>query len=311
MKLSAATVRYVTHKQSMGMRFNTEARTLKSFCRAMGPVAMHEVEPDRVLAFLAGSGPVTQFWQRKHEILSRFYRFAIGRGYASFSPLPPRAPKPLGVFVPYIYSREDLRCLLDSITAIDNPHAQIDPRTYRALILLLYGAGLRISEALALTRADVDLERGIPHIRDSKFYKTRLVPVGQDLLRVLMQHAAENHKQYTNASSPFLMSRRGDAVTRHAAELTFCRLRRYAGITRDGGSRMQPRLHDLRHSYAIDRLVAWYKSGANVQRLLPQLSTYLGHVHISTTQKYLTLTPELLREAGLRFERYAMGMDDE
>jgi len=102
MKLSAATVRYVTHKQSIGMRFNTEARTLKSFCRAMGPVAMHEVEPDRVLAFLAGSGPVTQFWQRKHEILSRFYRFAIGRGYASFSPLPPRAPKPLGVFVPYI-----------------------------------------------------------------------------------------------------------------------------------------------------------------------------------------------------------------
>ncbi len=309
MKLSEVAVSYVTHKQSMGMRFRTEAGTLKSFCRAMGPVAMHEIEPDRVLAYLAGSGPVTRFWQRKHEILSGFYRFAMGRGYATRSPLPPRAPKSLQAFVPYIYSHEELHRLLDSIIANDHPRSGVDPHTYRTLILLLYGAGLRISEALALTQADVDLERGVLHIRESKFYKTRLVPVGADLLRVLAQHATEHRWRCAKPSSPFFVSRRGDAVTRQAAELAFCRLRRRAGIFRDGGNRQQPRLHDLRHSFVVDRLVNWYQSGADVQRLLPQLATYLGHVHIAATQKYLTLTPELLREASLRFERYAMGAD--
>jgi integrase/recombinase XerD len=150
MKLSEATVSYVAHKQSMGMRFLTEARTLKSFCQAMGEVGMHEVMPDHVLAYLAGTGPVTRFWQRKHEALSGFYRFAIARGYATHSPLPRIFPRPTKAFVPYIYSREELRRLLDATVAIDHPLSSIDPDTYRTLLLLLYGAGLRISEALPL-----------------------------------------------------------------------------------------------------------------------------------------------------------------
>ena len=96
-------------------------------------------------------------------------------------------------------------------------------------------------------------------------------------------------------------------VTRQNAEMAFCRLRIRANVLCEtGGARHQPRLHDLRHSFAVHRLISWYRDGADVQRLLPKLSTYLGHVHISGTQRYLTLTPELLREAGLRFERYAM-----
>jgi integrase/recombinase XerD len=91
------------------------------------------------------------------------------------------------------------------------------------------------------------------------------------------------------------------------SERAFCRLRVRADVVREAaGARHQPRLHDLRHTYAVDRLVSWYREGADVQRLLPKLATYLGHVHIAGTQRYLTLTPELLRQANLRFERYAM-----
>ena len=306
MKLSQLAANYVAHKQSMGMRFHTEARTLKSFCRAMGDITMRQVRPGHVLAFLAGAGPVTRFWERKHSVLSSFYRFAIARGYVTRSPLPRAVPRPLQAFVPYIYSHEELRRLFDAIVANDHPRSHIDPDTYRTLLLLLYGAGLRISEALALTRADVNLSEGVLHIRESKFYKTRLVPIGRDLIRHLTRYVSKHWRNGAKCDAPFFLSRRGDAVTRKVAELTFCRLRFRAGVLRHGGcARHQPRLQDMRHAFAVHRLVSWYRDGADVQRLLPKLSTYLGHVHIAGTQRYLTLTPELLREASFRFERYA------
>jgi integrase/recombinase XerD len=304
MKLAEAAASYVDHKQAMGMRFHTEARTLRSFCRAMGDVAMSDISAGNVAAFLAGTGPITRFWERKQSVLRGFYRFAVARGFAERPPLPHRVPKPQQVFVPYIYSREELRRLLDATAAHDHPRNLIAPETYRVLLLLLYGAGLRISEALGLTLADVDLAAGILLIRESKFYKTRLVPIGDDLSHVLIPYA---DMRRGDADSPFFLSRRGDAVTRQNAENAFCRLRIRAGVLRDDGNpRHQPRLHDLRASFAVHRLVSWYRDGADVQRLLPQLSTYLGHVHIAGTQRYLTLTPELLREASARFERYAM-----
>jgi integrase len=100
-------------------------------------------------------------------------------------------------------------------------------------------------------------------------------------------------------------TRTGTPVARHTAENIFRRLRVRAGVLRQDGGRYQPRLHDLRHAFAVHRLVSWYRQGADVQRLLPQLATYLGPVHIAATQRYLTLTPELLHEASQRFERYA------
>lgn len=307
MKLSMAAADYVAHKQSMGMRFRTEARTLKSFCRAMGETSLQGVSPDRVHAYLAGSGPITSFWERKHSILNGFYRFAIARGYVTSSPLPRTVPKPLQAFVPYIYSHDELRRLLSAAAAYDSPHSTIDPTTFRLLLILLYGAGLRISEALGLTLADVDLISAVLHIRESKFYKTRLVPVSADLVRLLNPYATMRRRNRATPASPFFVSRRGHAVTRSSAEYAFCRLRVRAGVMRDdGNSRHQPRLHDLRASFAVHRLVSWYRSGADLQRLLPQLSTYLGHINIQGTQRYLTLTPELLREASDRFEQYAM-----
>jgi site-specific recombinase XerD len=155
MKLSELAAKYIAHKQSMGMRFCTEARTLKSFCRSMGDIAMTEVQEDRVHAYIAGSGPVTRFWHRKHVVLLGFYRFAIARGYVTISPLPTIVPKPPRAFVPHIYSHDELRRLIEAAAFCDNPRSKIEADTCRTLILLLYGGGLRISEALALTLADV------------------------------------------------------------------------------------------------------------------------------------------------------------
>jgi len=132
------------------------------------------------------------------------------------------------------------------------------------------------------------------------------------LTRLLIPYATARHRNHATPSSPFFVSRRGVAVTRSGAESAFCRLRGRADIVRyDGNPRHQPRLHDLRVTFAVHRLVSWYRSGADLQRLLPQLSTYLGHINVQGTQRYLALTPELLREASDRFERYAMGPSHE
>jgi site-specific recombinase XerD len=180
MKLSVLAAQYVASKQDLGMRFRTEARTLQSFCRTMGDIDIAEATAERVLAFIAGPGPVTRFWHRKHEVLRGFYRFAMARGYVAASPLPtiiPQAPQ----FVPHVFSQEELRRLLDATTTCcQSVRSKLQPYTLRMLVLLLYGAGLRISEALSLTLADVDLSARILTIRESKFYyKTRWYPLAR------------------------------------------------------------------------------------------------------------------------------------
>ncbi len=307
MKLSQAVHGYVALKQSMGSRFRTEATILKAFCKALGDVAIAEVESNQVHAYIAGTGPVTRHWHRKYEALTGFYRFAIGRGYVADSPLPRTVPKRPQPFRAYIYSHEELRRLLNATASFETSRTHLQVSTLRALFLLLYGAGLRISEALSLTLADVALSAGLLTIRESKFYKTRLVPIGPRLTDALAQYANERRQRghRDHAGAAFFVTRNGSPVTRSTAERAFRRLRDIAGVYRDDGARYQPRLHDLRHCMAVHRLVAWYREGADVQRLLPQLSTYLGHVDVAATQRYLTMTPELLHEASVRFEQYA------
>jgi integrase len=307
MKLAQVVHDYIALKQSLGFRFHTEATILKAFCNALGEVAIVAVEPHRVSSYLAGSGPVTRHWHRKYEALSGFYRFALGRGYLLHSPLPATVPKRPQPFRPYIYTQKELRDILKAAGEYETPRTALEEATLRTLLLLLYGAGLRIGEALALTRADVDLETALLTIRESKFYKTRLVPIGPSLTAVLRSYTNDRYQRghSIDPGATFFVTRTGTAVTRGLAERAFVRLRDIAGITREDGARYQPRLHDLRHSMAVHRLVAWYREGADVQRLLPQLATYLGHADVAATQRYLTMTPDLLREASQRFERYA------
>jgi integrase/recombinase XerD len=309
MMLAQAVADYVTLKQALGMRFRTEARILTAFCRALGDVELREVTPEAVQTYLAGSGPLTTFWHRKYEALTGFYRFALGRGYAVRSPLPMIVPKRPAPFVPYLYTPAEVQRLLAATDRLaPNPRAMLPPATVRTLLLLLYGTGLRLGEALALTLTDVDLPGSLLTIRTGKFYKTRLVPVGPELTPVLATYAQVRScfPRPAGMASAFLALRTGHPLPRHRAEATFQRLRDRAGVRREAGARYQPRLHDFRHSFAVHRLVAWYHMGADVQRLLPHLATYLGHADLAATQRYLPLTPELLTAASQRFAAYAL-----
>jgi len=169
----------------------------------------------------------------------------------------------------------------------------------RTIVLLLYGAGLRISEAVALNREDVDLKGLVLTVRQSKFRKSRLVPLGSQLGHALAQHLASCSQPPTSGEpAPFFTTRTGTRVSRAMVEIRFVYVRKQAGVDRTDGARYQPRLHDLRHAFAVHRLTSWYRDGADVQKLLPHLSVYLGHVCLSSTQVYLSMTPELLAEAS-------------
>jgi integrase/recombinase XerD len=258
----------------MGMRFNSERRILKSFCCHQEGKDLAQITPGRVLEFIAGNGPPTRFWHRKHETLTGFYRFAIARGYVGGSPLPKSVPKLSHRFVPYIFSRTELKRLLDAAEpCFANPRCRVDAVTYRTLLLLLYGAGLRIGEAVSLTMADVDLDAALLQVRESKFYRSRWVPVGADLHQVLAQHVKRRQADRASSDAALFVRRAGELLTRTAAENAFCRLRLQANVLRHDGARYQPRLHDLRHTAATHRLQFWYESGADVQRLLPSEST--------------------------------------
>ena len=307
MKVSQAVQQYVDLKQAMGSRFHTESVILRAFCRTMEDSSLDEVTAERVMSYIAGTGCVTRFWHRKNEALRGFYRFAIARGYTQSCPLPEKLPRPSRVFTPYIYSPDELRRLINATEQCVSSRTKLQATTIRTVLLLLYGAGLRIGEALRLTPQDVDLGNRLLTIRESKFYRTRLVPIGVRLTSTLAAYDKQrSHTRIPDSTvDSFFVTRHGQPVIRSLAERTFCRLRRLANVHRHDGARYQPRLHDLRHTFAVHRLVAWYREGADVQRLLPQLSTYLGHVHVSATQRYLTMTPDLLHQASVRFEQYA------
>jgi site-specific recombinase XerD len=289
------------------MRFRSDASTLRSFCRAIGDVEVDNVEPEAVLAFIAGRGPVTAYWRQKFRILGSFYRYALGRGYTATSPLPTSTPKFPPPLTPYIYSVSELEKLLTATDILQTPNSPLQQASFRTLLLLLYSTGLRISEALALRLSDVDLGQQLLTVRDTKFFKTRLVPIGPRLTTVLADYASRRRRLPLPAGegSSFLATRTGRQWHYRNVNKLFGRVREAAGIRRESSARYQPRIHDLRHTAAVHRVIAWYRAGANVQQLLPQLATYLGHVELASTQRYLHMTTELLHEANRRFEQYA------
>lgn len=310
MKLHRAIEKYVALKQAMGMRFHTEARMLRRFAQAMGPRTMAKVDHDSVQAYLQGQKAVND----KFHILNQFYRFAIARGYAASSPVPLITLKrSTDAFLPYIYTVEELRHLLTTAQVLDRQRGRLNALTFRALVTTLYGTGLRISEALRLTFADVNLSEALLIIRDSKFFKTRWVPLGPRLCTLLQTYLAHRRRWPcpSHEHSVFFSTRGGTPIGRRSCvEYVFRRLCNQAGIRRSDGASFQPRLHDLRHTFAVHRLVAWYRQGADTQHLLPSLATSLGHKNIACLQRYLTMTPELLDQASRRFERYAFSEVD-
>lgn len=310
MTLDDLITRYVHFRRALGERCETNERTLRWFARAVGPrTPVRRITAAAVARFLNGAGPVTSAWHIKYHALKGFFRFAVSRGHMAAAPLPVALPKRAPRFVPYIYSPDELRRLLAATPAYRRYRTRIEPPTFRAILLTLYAAGLRVREVLALTVADVDLANAVLTVRNTKFFKTRLVPIGRDLAAVLAGYArwsAATHPAGDPATR-FFRGKRGAVITRATLEGAFQLLRAHAGVRRPPTARYQPRLHDLRHTFAVHRLTTWYRRGADVPRLLHHLSVYLGHSHLAHTQPYLTMTPELLALANARFERYARG----
>lgn len=314
MTLQEAIDRYIEWRRSHGAKFETSADTLRLFAKGIDrKIGCDAVTRSQVLAFLASNGPLTRYRENKYCALAGFYRYAISRGYAPCSPLPDNEPKPPKSRPPYIYSRDELRHLFSSVEASQAYAVRLDGQTLHTLLLLLYGAALRGSEARSLTIDDVDLSAAVLTVRNAKFYKSRLVPVGSQLADRLRSYAEirANRPFPQGRASTFLANLDGSPVHEDAVYSAFVRLLRRAGIESTDASRQAPRLHSLRHSFAVHRLTDWYRQGADVQRLLPVLSTYLGHARLRHTQVYLSMTPELLHQAALRFERYAGGDNDE
>jgi integrase/recombinase XerD len=306
MRLSRVVESYIAHKRSLGMLFNSDAVLLHAYVKAMGDVDIRRIRPAAVRQFLYGVGPVTAYWFSKYHSLNPFYRYAIAHHHVSKNPLPLTKPREPARFEPYIYTSQDMQRLID---AVDSRHRFVwilDPYTVRTLLLLLYGTGLRISEALRLNLDDLDVENRVLTIQETKFFKSRFVPVSEDLGRVLREYLDRQWPvERRTSTAPLLRTQEYERIKRQTAELVFKRLREKADVARPSTARYQPRLHDFRHTFAVVRLVTWYREGKNVQRLLPHLTTYLGHLRIMETQRYLTMTTELLQQASLCFERYA------
>lgn len=306
MKISQLIGEYIGLKHSMEIDFRSPAGILKSFCAKTGDIEITKVKPATVKAFLDGKGNVTSFWHIKFQVLSNFYHFLIVRNYVKYSPLPKTIPKRPKAMTPYIYTIEELRRLISATDKLKNPLSPLRADTFRTLILTLYGTGLRIGEALSLTLTDVSFKESLIVVRNTKFFKTRWVPIGPCLKAILQNYVQERRKLPCpkGKDSGLFATRSGNALTYDCARKVFPMLRKAAGICRE--ARYQPRIHDIRHTATTHRLLAWYRQGADVQSLLPKLSTYLGHVNISSTQRYLSMIPELAKEASYRFEEYAL-----
>jgi integrase/recombinase XerD len=313
MRLADVVDAYLTRQRSLGMRFESAGQLLLRFGRAMGDRQIQEVTPEAVIDFLNGNGVLTATWALKYRVLTGLYRFAVSRGYVDSSPLPTAVPKLPPQQTPHVYSTEELRRLLEATAILRAGHSRLVPAMYRTLLLLLYGTGMRIGEALRLTFQDVDLAEKIITIRCTKFFKSRLVPIGPTLTGELTAHIERRGLlPIPHGKASPLFASRGIRGWSYPRVITmFQHVRRAAGIECPIGELRPPRLHDLRHTAAVHRVVAWYRSGQDVQRLLPQLATYLGHLDIRSTQRYLHMTPELLQAASQRFAQYAMGAEHE
>lgn len=213
----------------------------------------------------------------------------------------PRRNRPM----PHIYSRDEVRRIMEAAPAAVHSTDPLRPVVFATLVGFLYATGLRIGEAVKLNLADVDLARRLVLIRQTKFRKTRYVPLApcttQHLRRYLAKRRAAGFSQ--DPASPFFPSALGGRYHVPTFTTTFLQVLRQLGLRGPAGQR-GPRIHDLRHSFAVSRLVAWHKSGDNLFAKLPTLSTYLGHSTVTGTEVYLHATAELMESVGQRFREH-------
>lgn len=311
MKLYLLINQYVCYRKALGEKFKTNEACLNAFCKAVGAeTPVKSITEEMIHRYLYGdSETVSTGWFVKQTALLGLYQYATSRNYTTEIPLPRMLPKRPQGLVPYIYSQRELRLLFDGALTYQKNKSHIDPYTVHGALILTYTLGLRVHETLSITLNDLDMDNLVVTIEQSKFYKSRLVPFNPQIKAILNAFLKwrKSQQQPQAPESYLFMSRHNEALNDASLRGIFKRIRKNAGIKREDGASFQPRLHDLRHTFAVNRLVSWYRENKDVGLLLPVLSVYLGHKRLAHTSVYLSMTDDLLREANILFEKYTKG----
>jgi integrase/recombinase XerD len=297
---TAALDDYLATRHAMGYKLEVHRLVLRRFVAHLETIGAEHLTIEDALCWATQPGDAAPVWSAaKLGVIRVFARYLVALDPATEVPPLGLLPEPSHRIVPYIYSAEDLANVL---LAADRLHPKHRADTYRNLISLLAVTGMRVGEAVRLDCDDVDFEGGLLTIVRSKFGKSRQIPLHLTTVDALASYARRRDERRLCPKSPsFFTSSIGTRLLRDNVSTVFPRLVREAGISAGDGHR-PPRLHDLRHRFAVQCLIGWYRDGVEVEPRLPLLSTYLGHVAPSTTYWYLTGVPELLELAAAHLD---------
>lgn len=309
-EIEVAVARFIEHKRALGRKYNTEEaalRLLVRFTQRRGVLRLGELTPALLDEFLA-SRPRSRPRSFNHLVgaVGCLLDWASSQQLLDASPLRARRRRVTAAQIPFIFDKSHARRLLEAAAALtDNPRAPQRGPTYHAVFALCYGLGLRVGETSSLRIGDIDESRSLLIVRGGKFGKSRLVPHGPRIGQ-LVREQVERRSQggRLDGGSPLFSFDGVRSIHPCSASQTFHRLVGELGIEAPAGI-SPPRLHSLRHSFAVGCLLRWYRQGLDPATRLHQLSTFMGHVDPASTAVYLTITPALMDEAGRRFETFA------
>ena len=301
--ISKACEAYIAMRQAMGFKFVGATRRLRHLVHFMEERGENTLTTSLVVAWA----------QMQNGRSQAGICYSVARGFARhLAGIDPRTDVPPPGLVPfhwfrrpYLYTDAEVSRLLAATHELPTYHGPMLRLTMECIVGLLAATGLRVGEALRLDRADVDLNAGVLTIRGSKFGKSRLVPMHHSTtaaLRVYARH--RDHHVATPRHPQFFIGARGARLYRQHVDLTFRRLTISANIVAARGARA-PRLHDLRHRFAVESLKTGFRRSASGEQVLATLATYLGHTCLCDTYWYLSASPELLALATRRLERLA------
>jgi integrase/recombinase XerD len=289
---------YLALRRGLGFKLKRPARFVRNFVESLEKRGETRITTQLALEWATQPQRLQPSeWAARLSGVRAFARYWSSIDVATEIPpeglLPFRAHRPR----PYLYSELEVQRILEEARSMPAQFS-LQPLTYHCLFGLLAVTGLRISEALNLECRDVNCAEGVLTIRTSKFGKSRLVPLHSTTKDVLSDYALQRIQRFPDRpKSAFFPSRTGAHLDPGQVRRTFYRISRQLGI-RGASASHGPRLHDFRHRFAVETLLRWYRSGEDVRRRLPILSTYIGHSHVTDTYWYLSNTPELMAAAG-------------
>lgn len=247
------------------------------------------------------NGKATSYWFCIYSAIEGLYQWAIVRGYVDNCALPKYKPNEPEVFRPYIYSNNELKRLFSAAISYRKCFNTLYPEVIQVMLKTTYCLGLRPSETTNLHVNDIDIANKVVYIRETKFYKSRMMPVGNQVLGMIKQYVSWRSyavREIASTDNHLFLDKKGQPVKLSALQQAFRLICDMADVHRNDTSRCDVRLQDLRHTFATNRITQWYREGKDVQTLLPVLSTYLGHCNLDSTAVYITFTDSLLEEAN-------------